>query len=38
VNGQINFDYKICSGVIQKSNGLELMRMIGLDMNYGNTE
>jgi DNA mismatch repair ATPase MutS len=34
VNGQINFDYKIRSGVIQKSNGLELMRMIGLDMNY----
>jgi DNA mismatch repair ATPase MutS len=38
VNGQINFDYKICSGVIQKSNGLELMRMIGLDMNYDTTE
>jgi len=33
-NNQIRFDYRICSGVIQKSNGLELMRMIGLDANY----
>jgi hypothetical protein len=38
VDGHIDFDYKIYSGVIQKSNGLELMRMIGLDMNYAATE
>ncbi len=38
VSDQIHFDYKIYPGVIQKSNGLELMRMIGLDMNYELTE
>lgn len=31
-NNQISFDYKIRQGVIQKSNGLDLMRMIGLDV------
>ena len=30
--GQISFDYKIRPGVIQKSNGLDLMKMIGLDI------
>jgi Flp pilus assembly protein TadB len=38
VNGNIHFDYKIHNGVIQKSNGLELMKMVGLDMNYETTE
>lgn len=33
-DGRICFDYKICPGVIQKSNGLELMRMVGLNMDY----
>jgi len=31
-NDQISFDYKIRPGVIQKSNGLDLMKMIGLDI------
>lgn len=32
VDDEICFDYKIRSGVIQKSNGLALMRMIGLNV------
>jgi len=31
-NGKITFDYKIHSGVVQKSNAIELMRSVGLDV------
>jgi hypothetical protein len=31
-DGQITFDYKIHPGVVQKSNAIELMRSIGLDV------
>jgi hypothetical protein len=31
-NGRITFDYKLRAGVVTKSNGLELMRSIGLDV------
>ncbi len=31
-DGQMRFDYKVREGVIQHSNALELMRMIGLDV------
>lgn len=31
-NGQMIFDYKLRDGVVTKSNGLELMRSIGLDV------
>ena len=31
-NGRITFDYKLREGVVTKSNGLELMRSIGLDV------
>ncbi|WP_166824336.1 MutS family DNA mismatch repair protein [Thalassoroseus pseudoceratinae] len=31
-DGEMTFDYKIRPGVVQKSNALELMRMIGLDV------
>lgn len=31
-NGEMHFDYKIHQGVVQKSNALELMSMIGLDI------
>ena len=37
-NGQISFDYKIRKGVIQKSNGLDLMQMIGLDISSDMTK
>ncbi len=32
IDGKISFDYKIRPGVTRKSNGLALMRMIGLDV------
>jgi len=32
INGKMYFDYKIRQGVVQKSNALELMRMIGLNV------
>ncbi len=32
VNGKMTFDYKIRPGVVQKSNALELMRLLGLDV------
>lgn len=32
VNGRMYFDYRIRPGVVQKSNALELMRMIGLEV------
>jgi hypothetical protein len=28
----MRFDYKLCEGVVTKSNALALMRMIGLEM------
>jgi hypothetical protein len=31
-NGIMKFDYKLREGVVTKSNGLELMRLIGLDV------
>jgi hypothetical protein len=31
-NGQMTFDYKLRDGVVTKSNGIELMRSIGLDV------
>lgn len=31
-NGKILFDYKLRDGIVTKSNGLELMRSIGLDV------
>ena len=32
VDGRMTFDYQLREGVVQKSNALELMRMIGLDV------
>ena len=31
-DGRMTFDYRIKPGVVKKSNALELMRMIGLDV------
>ena len=31
-NGTMQFDYRLREGVVTKSNGLELMRSIGLDV------
>jgi DNA mismatch repair ATPase MutS len=31
-DGKISFDYKLRPGVVQKSNALELMRSIGLEV------
>jgi len=31
-SGRITFDYKLRDGAVTKSNGLELMRSIGLDV------
>jgi DNA mismatch repair ATPase MutS len=31
-NGQLSFDFKLRDGVVTKSNGIELMRAIGLDV------
>jgi DNA mismatch repair ATPase MutS len=31
VDGKMRFDYKLRDGVVEKSNALELMRLIGLD-------
>ena len=31
-NGQMTFDYRLRSGVVQKSNALELMRAVGLEV------
>ena len=31
-NGKMRFDYKLRDGIVAKSNGLELMRSIGLDV------
>ena len=32
LNGKMSFDYRLRSGVVQKSNALELMRSVGLDV------
>jgi DNA mismatch repair ATPase MutS len=32
VNGEIRFDFKLREGVVTKSNGVELMRSIGLSV------
>ncbi len=32
VDGRMTFDYRIRPGVVQRSNALELMRMMGLDV------
>ena len=29
-NGELRFDYKLREGVVERSNGLALMRLIGL--------
>ncbi len=31
-NGELHFDYKLRDGVVERSNGLALMRLIGLDV------
>jgi DNA mismatch repair ATPase MutS len=31
VDGKMRFDYKLREGVVEKSNALELMRLIGLE-------
>jgi DNA mismatch repair ATPase MutS len=31
-NGRMTFDYKLREGIVTKSNGLELMRSIGLEV------
>jgi DNA mismatch repair ATPase MutS len=30
--GVMRFDYRLRPGIVEKSNGLELMRMMGLDV------
>jgi hypothetical protein len=32
VNGRLKFDFKLHAGIVTKSNGIELMRSIGLDV------
>jgi DNA mismatch repair ATPase MutS len=32
VDGKLKFDFKLQAGVVTKSNGIELMRSIGLDV------
>ena len=32
IDGQLHFDYHLRDGVVTRSNGLALMRMIGLDV------
>jgi DNA mismatch repair ATPase MutS len=31
-NGRMTFDYRLRPGVVQRSNALELMRSVGLDV------
>jgi len=35
LNGKMSFDYRLRPGVVQKSNALELMRSLGLDVTAG---
>lgn len=37
INGRMYFDYRIRPGIVQKSNALELMRMIGLEVGDGSS-
>jgi Mismatch repair ATPase (MutS family) len=32
LNGKMSFDYRLRPGVVEKSNALELMRLVGLDV------
>jgi DNA mismatch repair ATPase MutS len=32
VNGKMLFDYHLCDGIVTRSNALELMRLVGLEM------
>jgi len=32
IDGKLKFDFKLRNGIITKSNGIELMRSIGLDV------
>ena len=32
VDGKLSFDFKLHPGIVTKSNGIELMRSIGLDV------
>jgi DNA mismatch repair ATPase MutS len=32
VNGKMTFDYRIRPGVVERSNALELMRLMGLNV------
>jgi DNA mismatch repair ATPase MutS len=32
IDGKMTFDYRIRAGVVQKSNALEIMRLMGLDV------
>jgi DNA mismatch repair ATPase MutS len=32
IDGKMTFDYRIRPGVVQKSNALEIMRLMGLDV------
>jgi len=32
IEGQLHFDYKLRPGIVQKSNALELMRSVGIDV------
>lgn len=34
LNGKMHFDYCLRAGVVKKSNALELMRMVGLDVSH----
>ena len=31
-NGQLHFDYRLCEGVVERSNALDLMRSVGLEV------
>ena len=31
-NGELHFDYRLCPGIVQTSNALQLMRSIGLEV------
>ena len=31
-NGQLSFDYRLKPGVVKRSNALELMRIVGLEI------
>jgi DNA mismatch repair ATPase MutS len=32
IDGQLHFDYKLRPGIVHKSNALELMRSVGIDI------